>query len=66
MTIQSYRVLNHMKTVVIMIGGAMLFDDSCTRLQILGSTCALLGLMLYTLSQSKEQATISDKAGKAS
>ena len=41
------QVLGHVKTVLVLLGGWVLFGDRITLLQIVGITVAVLGMILY-------------------
>ena len=42
-----YQVLGHVKTVLVLLGGWLIFGDRITLLQILGIAVAVSGMVLY-------------------
>ena len=45
----TYNIIGHSKTVIVLAGGALLFNDDFTQKKILGVTVALGGIVWYSL-----------------
>jgi len=51
----TYNMIGHMKTVSILVGGFVLFQDSLNYKQFLGILLTLFGLFSYTFVRMREQ-----------
>lgn len=51
----TYNMIGHMKTVSILVGGFLLFQDSLNFKQFLGILLTLFGLFSYTFVRMREQ-----------
>jgi hypothetical protein len=51
----TYNMVSHMKTVSILVGGFILFQDNLKFKQFIGILFTLFGLFSYTLVRMREQ-----------
>ncbi|CAF4032682.1 unnamed protein product, partial [Rotaria sordida] len=51
----TYNMIGHLKTISILVGGFLLFEDSLNYKQFIGILLTLFGLFSYTFVRMSEQ-----------
>ena len=57
----TYGMVGHLKTVLILAGGYLIFDDNLNRKQTFGILLTLFGLLFYTFAKQRECSDVSSR-----